>query len=93
MRHVVLYLFLLFPLTGYAAPSDPTCAVETETYNSKEVLCTIPQTAKPRSYEFTVRFSGGHDDTSASIRRFPKIEIPLHAKIMCPNNDRGPADV
>ena len=24
MRHVVLCLFLLFPLTGYAAPSDPT---------------------------------------------------------------------
>ena len=68
MRHAALYLFFLFPLIGYAAPSDPTCAVETETYNSKEVLCTIPQTAEPRSYEFTARFSGGHDDTRASIK-------------------------
>jgi hypothetical protein len=31
--------------------------------------------------------------SSQALRQFPKIEIPLHAKIMCPNNDRGPADV
>ena len=40
-----------------------------------------------------ILLDGGAGRIEVIVRRFPKIEIPLHAKIVCPNNDRGHADV
>ena len=68
MRRAALFISCLFHLSGHAAPSQPACGVVAKTFDSKEVLCTIPQDAQARRLEFITRFSGGHDDTRASIQ-------------------------
>ncbi len=67
MRRAAFLLSCLFPLSGHAADARSTCGVAAKTYDSKDVVCTIPHDAQARRSEFVTRFSGGHDDTSASI--------------------------
>ena len=68
MRSVVLALAFLTYSSLHAAPPSLTCTEEAQTYDSKVVLCAIPQLTETRSYRFIARFSGGHDDTRASIQ-------------------------
>jgi hypothetical protein len=71
MRTIALFFGgLLHLATGQAAPAGPACSVESQTYDSKTVLCVIAPGESPRRFEFMARFSGGHDDTSASIETF-----------------------
>lgn len=53
---------------GAQAATAPRCDVVDQTYDSKDVLCTIPSGPQAINYGFTARFSGGHDDTQALIR-------------------------
>lgn len=67
MRLAILLLALV-QLPCHAATSSPGCDIQSQTYDSREVSCTIPAAAQTRRFEFIARFSGGHDDTRASIR-------------------------
>lgn len=68
MRRAALFLSGLLHMSSYGASSEPSCGVDSQTFDSKDVLCTFPQAAGSRSYEFIAKFSGGHDDTRASIQ-------------------------
>lgn len=67
MRLATLLLGLI-QLPCHAAPPSPDCEVQSQTYDSREVSCTIPAASQTRRFEFIARFSGSHDDTRASIR-------------------------
>src|SRR5262245_47977792 len=67
MRPIGFALLCIFPLTSYAAPPLPACEVQSATWDSQDVSCLIPAATEGRRLEFIARFSGGHDDTSASI--------------------------
>jgi hypothetical protein len=49
-------------LTGRAS-----CAVHELTYETRELACLLGADSTPRRYRLQVNFSGGHDDTIASI--------------------------
>ena len=70
MRRAALFIssLVLVHLACNATPVEPGCSEVARTYDSKDVLCTVAPAGPPRRLEFIVRFSGGHDDTSASIR-------------------------
>lgn len=36
-------------------------------YDWREITCTVPAAATARRFQFKAMFTGGHDDTSASI--------------------------
>lgn len=75
-----LPLLALIQLACHAATAQPVaqpvaqpasqaaCEIASQTYDSREVACAIPASAESRRFEFIARFSGGHDDTRASIR-------------------------
>ena len=69
MRYVAPLAACMLQLACHAGEPvpQPVCAVEAPTFNSKEVTCTIPVQVTARAYEFVVNFSGGHDDTLASM--------------------------
>lgn len=69
-------LFALVPLAtaacllgGPAPAATPAsaCRVVGQTFDSKDVQCLLPRTEPAGRHEFVARFSGGHDDTQASI--------------------------
>lgn len=68
MRFVTSAILCLLPSLVYAASSQPICSVESQTYDSMNVTCSITVSKEPQRLEFVARFSGGHDDTSANIR-------------------------
>lgn len=55
---------------GAADPKagDPGCDLAFPTYDSREVSCPIRGSGRLRRFRFKALFSGGHDDTSASIQ-------------------------
>jgi hypothetical protein len=62
-----LLLILIQPLTSVAA-SPPSCDTQDTTNDSRDILCVIPTASEARRFAFVANFSGGHDDTSASIQ-------------------------
>jgi hypothetical protein len=54
-------------LSAHAATPATACRVVGQTYDSKEVQCLLPRAEPAGRHEFVARFSGGHDDTQASI--------------------------
>lgn len=67
MRHTTLAFLCLLATASHAAAPELSCSVGNETYESREMLCAIPPAARPQRLQFIARFSGGHDDTRASI--------------------------
>jgi hypothetical protein len=49
------------------APSATACSVREVTADSQEIDCPLIGAASARRYRLQVHFSGGHDDTSASM--------------------------
>jgi len=68
MRAAALLLLCLPGLPCNAAEPQPACEVESPGYDSREVSCVIPASPEAQRFEFVVNFSGGHDDTSASMQ-------------------------
>lgn len=68
MRAAALLLLCLSGLPCYAQGSQPVCEVESPGQDSREVSCVIPASPEAQRFEFVVNFSGGHDDTSASMQ-------------------------
>lgn len=58
-----------FAQTPSADRSAPAlaCTLENVTYDSKEIVCPLPQQSPGAIYRLQVNFSGGHDDTQASL--------------------------
>ncbi|SCK38880.1 hypothetical protein VAR608DRAFT_3623 [Variovorax sp. HW608] len=69
MRRVLPFLLCILVFSNPAEASQPACSIESQTFDSKDVLCIIPAgEAMQRRFEFIARFSGSHDDTRVSIR-------------------------
>lgn len=69
MRRVLPFLLCILVFSNPAEASQPACSVESQTFDSKDVLCVIPAGGTmQRGFEFIARFSGSHDDTRVSMR-------------------------
>lgn len=66
MRPILLAVCLIF-LSLQTLAAEPTCSTQSQAFDSQEIACELPATTEPRHFEFVARFSGGHDDTRASI--------------------------
>lgn len=51
------------------SPND-VCAINSPTYDSRQISCQFPKTVFARKLTFKADFSGGHDDTKARIETF-----------------------
>ena len=68
MRVAALLLLCVPGLPCYAVGPQPACEMESPGHDSREVSCAIPVSPQAQRFEFVVNFSGGHDDTSASMQ-------------------------
>ena len=59
-----------------AASPAPTCAAEAARGDRRSFTCQLPVSEKPQRFRFKANFSGGHDDTSASMALMLN-EVPL----------------
>ncbi len=55
------------PLTAPAKQSEPICSVRDATASSQQIECTLTAAAETQRYQLQINFTGGHDDTSASM--------------------------
>ncbi len=71
-----IFVLMIFILHGSAvaaatdvspAPRKLQCESRAPGYDSMEVKCPLEPSAAAQRYRFKVNFSGGHDDTKASI--------------------------
>lgn len=65
-------LSLLVTSSRVSAPNDrparnPGCSVENVLYDTLEIVCPLREAQPSLVYRFQVNFSGGHDDTQASL--------------------------
>lgn len=67
MQRVATFLLAVLAQLPGAAATAPDCVVEDETFVSRDLLCTLPAADAGRRFAFVANFSGGHDDTRASI--------------------------
>ncbi len=52
MRAILPALLVLIQLPAFAAQSQPVCEIQDTTYDSKDVLCSIPTAPEVRRFEF-----------------------------------------
>jgi len=55
-------------LTAFAEAPQPTCEIKSQTFDSRDVSCVIPASTEAQHFDFVARFSGGHDDTRATLQ-------------------------
>lgn len=67
MQRVAIVVLAGLMHLSCAAASAPDCTIEDETFVSRDVVCNLPAAEAGRRFSFVANFSGGHDDTRASI--------------------------
>lgn len=66
LRRILFAACLIF-LSLQTMAAELTCSIQSQAFDSQEIACAIPVATEFQHFEFVARFSGGHDDTRASI--------------------------
>ncbi len=67
MRTYISFILCFIPISAMADAPQPACEIKSQTFDSRDVSCVIPVSAEGQHFDFVARFSGGHDDTRATL--------------------------
>lgn len=71
MLRTACLLLALLPIAASAEGDSPVCKSVSASYDTLRISCVVPPADKLRRFDFQVKFSGGHDDTSARLSLGP----------------------